>query len=169
MDKKQLKEIRNTVFGTEDEPKATTTKEAFRDALRCLRKLKDGIDSSAGWTAIIKDTYDEVAKVCTRYAMAHSTAFDEPMSELRAGVKNGTVTVDGWDFRLTITDPGKPVRELDANFDKDFVESLPDRWCTMKRVKVDSKIKAASQEELAEFGITCPTEYKWSINESKTT
>ncbi len=163
MNQRDLRELREEVFGTDDEPKTVTTREAFLGALNVMRQLKDGIESSKGWTKTLTDAFNEVATACTRYALDHVTAFDEPLSSLRSGVKNGELTMNGIIYRLTITDPGKPVRECNGNFDKDFVAGLPDEWCEDKRVPVISKIKAASQEERDEFGITCPTEYKWKI------
>ncbi len=167
MNKRDLKELKETVFGTDDEPKSVTTREAFLGALNVMRQLQDGQEASRDWSAILKQAYDEVANACTRYAVDHVTAFDEPLSELRAGVKNGELRMGGYVYRLTVTDPGKPVRELGANFDRNFVDALPDEWCEEKRNPVMSKIKAASQEERDEFGITCPAEYKWSIAADK--
>ena len=50
MNQRDLRELREEVFGTDDEPKTVTTREAFLGALNVMRQLKDGIESSKGWT-----------------------------------------------------------------------------------------------------------------------
>ena len=161
MSNDELESIANKVLGKSRDGEVTT-KEKLKEALPLLFSLEKAIDDSNGYTAKIRAIYDRISQSCVEYVLDHVSALDEPLTEERKGVKNGTITIDGVVYRLTETDPGRPRRESGANFSKDFVDTLPDEWCSIKRQKVDAKIKAASDDERRKYKIICPAEYFWS-------
>ena len=63
------------------------------------------------------------------YAIDHKSVFTEPLTEIKDGVRNGVVDVDGKQYRLTVS-LGKPKRVSGANMTQDFLKRLPESWCS---------------------------------------
>ena len=107
---------------------------------------------------------DELAEQATAYVADHVKALDEPLSEFRGDIENGTVEIEGVTYRLTVS-PDAPKRIDGGTLNQDFLKRLPEGWTKEYLKLLVSALKDVDDGELAKHGLKRETKQVWSIAE----
>ena len=134
------------------------TRERFMQALPLLFSLK----ALKQFVKALEASADELSRQAAGYAEEHVTALDTPLAEVREGIRNGTVEIDGTTYRLTVS-PDKIKRLDGGTLTQKFLEGLPKDWTKSKFVLVDGAFKGLGAEELAKHDLCREIKREWSV------
>ena len=137
------------------------TRERFMQALPLLFSLKEAA-ALKQFVKALEASADELSRQAAGYAEEHVTALDTPLAEVRDGIRNGTVEIDGTTYRLTVS-PDKIKRLDGGTLTQKFLEGLPKDWTKSKFVLVDGAFKDLGAEELAKHALCREIKREWSV------
>ena len=130
----------------------------FDEAMSLYGELVCQAAKAAAASKLLGELVKGLGALTAEYAIGHKTVFTEPLTEIKDGVRNGVVDVDGKQYRLTVS-LGKPKRVSGANMTQDFLKRLPESWCSSSLklnvgalADVDEKTLAKHDLERKEVG-----------------
>ena len=138
------------------------TRERFMQALPLLFSLKEAAAALKQFVKALEASADELSRQAAGYAEEHVTALDTPLAEVREGIRNGTVEIDGTTYRLTVS-PDKIKRLDGGTLTQTFLKGLPKDWTKAKFVLVDGAFKDLGAEELAKHDLCREIKREWSV------
>ena len=136
--------------------------ESYRAAVPLVFALRGAAATVKQFAKALESSADELSRQAAGYAEEHSTALDTPLSEVKDGVRNGTVEIDGTTYRLTIS-PDKIKRLDGGSLTQAFLKGLPEGWTKAKLALVDGAFKGLGAEELARHDLCRETKREWSV------
>ena len=139
-----------------------TTKEKYLVAVPALFEMDKAIQNAKDWVAKLVQARDKVSEMAAEYAIEHTKALDEAITEDKDGIESATVAIDGKVYRLTVSD-GAPKRISGSNMTQAFLARLPDGWTSSKLSLSTSALKDCSAEELAAHDLCRPKKRVWSV------
>ena len=97
------------------------------------------------------------------FAVEEPEALDEPLLEIREGVFNSVVTIDGEEYRFSRS-IGDPKRTDGSNITQGFKDSLPDSWVkVVTKTELDKAfLKTLTAAQLKARGLYLPDKYTWN-------
>ena len=137
----------------------------FDEAMAVYHELAGNAAKAAAAAAQLKSLVKAVGDLAAEYAVGHRSVFTEPLAEVRAGVSNGVVDVNGVPYRLTVG-AGEPRRISGANFTQEFLKRLPEAWCKASLKLNVGALAGVDGETLAKHGIKRTEKREWSVVES---
>ena len=143
--------------------KGIGTQEAFKAALPLMRELAAASRNVGDYRSKIDALVKSLKESAAQYAIDHPRALDDGLADYKAGLKRGSVTLDGTTYSLTVS-PGD-VKRTSGSITSEFVESLPDEWTKLKREINEKAIKAISPEELIQHGLIREEKHTWSMRD----
>ena len=136
--------------------------ESYRAAVPLVFALKGAAATVKQFAKALDDSASELSRQAAAYAEDHPTALDTPLAEVKDGVLNGTVEIDGTTYRLTIS-PDKIKRLDGGSLTQQFLKGLPEDWTKAKLTLVDGAFKGVGAEELARHDLCRETKREWSV------
>lgn len=141
-------------------------RERFREAVKRHFRLLWMAKGVMGFAKILANTAKGLGEAAAAYAVDHKTALDvEALSELKTGILNGVVEIDGSKYRLTIS-RGDPVRIDGGNITQEFLMGLPKAWSESKLELYKSALAKVTEDELREKGLERALKRVWSTVEN---
>ena len=136
--------------------------ESYRAAVPLVFALRGAAATVKQFAKALDDSANELSRQAAAYAEDHPTALDTPLAEVKDGVLNGTVEIDGTTYRLTIS-PDKIKRLDGGSLTQQFLKGLPEGWTKAKLTLVDGAFKGLGAEELARHDLCRETKREWSV------
>ncbi len=140
------------------------TKANLFAALPLVFDVRQAAAEQRKWAKDLDALADELAEQATAYVADHVKALDEPLSEFRGDIENGTVEIEGVTYRLTVS-PDAPKRIDGGTLNQDFLKRLPEGWTKRYLKLLVSALKDEPDGKLAEYGLKRETKQVWSIAE----
>ena len=163
MTAKELNEIIDEYVGNDPKnPRPITTDAAYREAVPIVIKLALAKAKAYDWARKIGIVLDALTNSTGVYALEEPDALDEPLTEIRNGVFNSVVEIDGVDYRFTKS-VGDPRRTNDSAITQSFLGGLPQGW-TKPRTGVEldkSFLLTLKPSQLKAKGLYLPDKYTW--------
>ena len=163
MTAKELSEIIDEYIGDDPKnPRPITTAAAYREAVPLVIKLALAKAKAYDWARKIGVVLDALTNSTGVYALEEPDALDEPLTEIRDGVFNSVVAIDGVDYRFTKS-VGDPKRIDDSAITQGFLGGLPTTWTKPKTgVELDkSFLRTLTDAQLRAKGLYLPDKYTW--------
>ena len=163
MTAKELNEIIDEYVGNDPKnPRPITTAAAYREAVPLVIKLALAKAKAYDWARKIGIVLEALTNSTGVYALEEPDALDEPLTEIREGVFNSLVEIDGVDYRFTKS-VGDPKRLDDSAMTQGFLEKLPQGWTKPKTgVELDKMfLKTLTAAQLRAKGLYLPDKYMW--------
>ena len=136
--------------------------EDFREAVPLVLQLQDAVTNVRSFANALSALELQLGELAATYAIDHVTALDEPLSDAKDGIKSGTVSINGTEYRLTVS--LAPARRIDGgSFTQDFLKKLPKEWTGTKLEMRQSALKEVDPAKLAAKGLHRETKRVWSI------
>ena len=127
MTAKELNDIIEEYVGPDFKaPYPLTSNAKYREAVPVVVNLALAKAKAYDWARRIGLVYEALNNATGVYALQEPEALDEPLLEIRDGVFNSVVTIDGVDYRFTKS-TGDPKRTDGSNITQGFKDSLPIR------------------------------------------
>ena len=136
--------------------------ESYRAAVPLVFALRGAAATVKQFAKALDDSVNELSRQAAAYAEDHPTALDTPLAEVKDGVLNGTVEIDGTTYRLTVS-PDKIKRLDGGSLTQQFLKGLPEGWTKAKLTLVDGAFKGLGAEELARHDLCRETKREWSV------
>ena len=133
----------------------------FDEAMSLYGELLCQASKAAAASKHLGELVKGLGALTAEYAIGHKTVFTEPLTEIKDGVRNGVVDVDGQQYRLTVS-LGDPKRINGANFTQDFLKRLPEAWCKSSIKLNVGALADVDEKTLANHGIKRDEVGKWS-------
>ena len=128
-------------------------------ALPVLIELQDAHNAANRNLREVKDLVKELAALCSAYARAHQSIFDEGLIEIRDGSLAGDLTIDDITYRFNEKE-GAPKRKDGSSLTQSFLAGLPE---TLRKSELTLNATKASAEELDNAGLYRPVEGAWRL------
>ena len=136
--------------------------ESYRAAVPLVFALRGAAATVKQFAKALDDSANELSRQAAAYAEDHPTALDTPLAEVKDGVLNGTVEIDGTTYRLTVS-PDKIKRLDGGSLTQQFLKGLPEGWTKAKLTLVDGAFKGLGAEELAKHDLCREIKREWSV------
>ncbi len=140
------------------------TKANLFAALPLVFDLRQAAEEQRKWARGLEALASELADQATAYVADHIKALDEPLSEFRGNIENGTVEIGGVTYRLTVS-PDEPKRIDGGTLNQDFLKLLPEGWTKQYRKLFLSALKDETDGKLEEYGLKRDVKRVWSVVE----
>ena len=137
--------------------------EDFKKSLPWLDTLDSEIAQLKSHISILADIREVIADSAATYAETHTTALDEPLTEVFDGTRNGSVAMGGKTFRLTVS-RGPAKRASGDNMTQAFLKKLPKDWVKSKLVASHETISSQSDDILKKYGLVRPVKRVWTVD-----
>ena len=156
---KILKDEANAVIlgSVKDRGSYETALRLYAENLRRAKLLADN-------AKVLRRQAERIGELAAKYAESHPTALDEPLAEVKTGIRSGAVTLDGVTFRLTLS-KGDPCRISGDSLTQAFLKSLPADWTKSKLELDKAAVKEVDADKLAKKGLFRPDKAAWSVGE----
>lgn len=156
MDTKNLEQARKIA------ETGVTVMEDFRSALPWLAVIDEELAQMKAQMDALKEIRAAIADSAAQYAETHTTALDEPLTDVIDGTKNGSVTIDGKTYRLTVSrDNAK--RASGDNITQAFLKKLPPEWTKSSLRLSNEAISEQSDAQLKKYGLYRPFKRVWNV------
>ena len=136
----------------------------FDDAMLLYGNLGREATRAAAASKLLGELVKGIGALTAEYAIGHKSVFTEPLTEIKDGVRNGVVDVDGKQYRLTLS-LGKPKRISGANMTQDFLKRLPESWCSSSLKLNVGALADVDEKTLAKHDLERKEVGKWSLAE----
>ena len=136
----------------------------FDDAMLLYGNLVREAARAAAAEKLLGELVEGVGALTAEYAIDHKSVFTEPLTEIKDGVRNGVVDVNGKQYRLTVS-RGNPKRVSGANMTQDFLKRLPESWCSSSLKLNVGALADVDEKTLAKHDIKRDEVGKWSTVE----
>ncbi|MBR0403613.1 MAG: hypothetical protein IJI68_00105 [Eggerthellaceae bacterium] len=164
MTAKELNDIIEEYVGPDFKaPYPLTSNAKYREAVPVVVKLALAKAKAYDWARKIGQVYEALNNAAGVYALQEPEALDEPLTEIRSGVFNSVVEIDGVDYRFTKS-VGDPKRIDEAAITQAFMGGLPSTW-TKPRTGVEldkSFLRTLTAAQLRAKGLCLPDKYTWT-------
>ncbi len=164
MTAKELNDIIEEYVGPDFKaPYPLTSNAKYREAVPVVVNLALAKAKAYDWARRIGLVYEALNNTTGVFALESAEALDEPLTELRSGVFNSVVTIDGVDYRFTKS-TGDPKRINEAAITQAFMSGLPATW-TKPRTGVEldkSFLRTLTAAQLRAKGLYLPDKYTWT-------
>ena len=156
---KELKEAANAVIlgNVTDRGSYETALRLYQETLCRAKLLGDAAN-------VLKKQAARIGELAAQYAESHTTALSEPLAEIRAGIRSGSVTLDGIPFRLTLS-KGDVCRISGDSMSQKFLKGLPEEWVRQKLELDKTALKDESAAKLRKHDLHRPDKAAWTVGE----
>lgn len=135
---------------------------AYRTAVPLLFNLRAAAATVKAFAKALESAADELGDKAAAYAVDHVSAFDEPLAEVKDGIRSGVVSIDEVTYRLTIS-PDAVKRLSGDNLTQGFLRTLPKGWTNSKLTLAVSELADVPAEKLAENDLYRAMKRVWSF------
>ena len=136
----------------------------FDEAMSLYGELVCQAAKAAAASKLLGELVKGLGALTAEYAIDHKSVFTEPLTEIKDGVRNGVVDVDGKQYRLTVS-LGDPKRISGANMTQDFLKRLPESWCSSSLKLNVGALADVDEKTLAKHDLERKEVGKWSLAE----
>ena len=136
----------------------------FDEAMSLYGELVCQAAKAAAASKLLGELVKGLGALTAEYAIDHKSVFTEPLTEIKDGVRNGVVDVDGKQYRLTVS-LGDPKRISGANMTQEFLKRLPEGWCKSSLKLNVGALADVDEKTLAKHDIKRDEVGKWSTVE----
>lgn len=154
--------IDDYVGGDLKNPRPIWSDAVYREAVPLVIRLSLAKAKAYDWARKIGSVLEALTNSTGIYATGEPDALDEPLSEIRDGVFNSVVAIDGVEYRFTRS-VGDPKRLDDSAITQSFLANLPQGWTKPKSgVELDKKfLMTCTPSQLKAKGLYLPDRYTW--------
>lgn len=140
------------------------TKASLFEAVPLMFDLRKAAADQRKWAKSLDELADELGDAATAYVADHVKALDEPLSEFRGNIENGTVEIGGVRYRLTVS-TGVPERIDGGTLNQEFLKKLPTGWTKSYLKLLASALSEETEGRLETYGLKRVAKRVWSVIE----
>lgn len=137
-------------------------KAALYAAVPLLIELQEALEGVNRTAKATKEIARKLSDACSAYALEHQSVFDEGLSLIGKGVRNGDLTIDETTYHFT-SGYDKPKRIDGDAMSHDFLDGLPEGW-TKTKLELDTtginRMKVG-EKDLEAAGLFRPEKNEW--------